>query len=52
MTTGRYDPFPLTDTQRAYLIGRGDFYPLGNVSTHAYLEYHCAIDPDRFAAAW
>ncbi len=52
MTTERYEPFPLTDTQRAYLIGRGDFYPLGNVSTHAYLEYRCVIDPDRFAAAW
>ncbi|WP_216899236.1 type I polyketide synthase [Nocardia alni] len=52
MTTERHEPFPLTDTQRAYLIGRGDFYPLGNVSTHAYLEYDCVIDPDRFAAAW
>lgn len=52
MTTERHEPFPLTDTQRAYLIGRGDFYPLGNVSTHAYLEYECVIDPDRFAAAW
>ncbi|MFF3566762.1 amino acid adenylation domain-containing protein [Nocardia jiangxiensis] len=52
MTTERFEPFPLTDTQRAYLIGRGDFYPLGNVSTHAYLEYRCVIDPDRFAVAW
>ncbi|WP_067895284.1 hybrid non-ribosomal peptide synthetase/type I polyketide synthase [Nocardia vaccinii] len=52
MTTERYKSFPLTDTQRAYLIGRGDFYPLGNVSTHAYLEYRCVLDPDRFATAW
>ncbi|WP_329171604.1 non-ribosomal peptide synthetase [Streptomyces sp. NBC_01477] len=44
--------FPLTDTQQAYLVGRGDLYPLGNVSTHAYLELEGPLDVDRFVRAW
>ncbi|GFE67459.1 non-ribosomal peptide synthetase [Chroococcus sp. FPU101] len=34
----RYQPFPLTDIQQAYLIGRSDAYELGNVATHGYRE--------------
>ncbi|WP_329139992.1 amino acid adenylation domain-containing protein [Streptomyces sp. NBC_01476] len=45
-------PFPLTDTQQAYLVGRGDLYPLGNVSTHAYLELEGPLDIGRFVRAW
>ncbi|WNI18929.1 non-ribosomal peptide synthetase [Actinacidiphila sp. ITFR-21] len=45
-------PFPLTDTQQAYLVGRGDLYPLGNVSTHAYLELEGPLDVGRFVRAW
>lgn len=48
----RYEPFPLTDTQRAYLLGRGDVFELGNVSTHAYFEFEGDLDLDRFATAW
>jgi len=48
----RFEPFPLTDTQRAYLLGRGDVFELGNVSTHAYFEFDGALDVDRFATAW
>jgi pyochelin synthetase len=44
--------FPLTDTQQAYLVGRGDLYPLGNVSTHAYLELEGPLDAGRFVHAW
>ncbi|SFE52769.1 pyochelin synthetase [Actinacidiphila alni] len=44
--------FPLTDTQQAYLVGRGDLYPLGNVSTHAYLELEGPLDVGRFVHAW
>ncbi|BBB02297.1 putative non-ribosomal peptide synthase [Actinacidiphila reveromycinica] len=44
--------FPLTDTQQAYLVGRGDAYPLGNVSTHAYLELEGPLDAGRFVRAW
>ncbi|WP_290918571.1 non-ribosomal peptide synthetase/type I polyketide synthase [Halodesulfovibrio sp.] len=32
------DPFPLTEIQQAYWIGRGNIYALGNISTHIYLE--------------
>ncbi|MFJ2743753.1 amino acid adenylation domain-containing protein [Streptomyces sp. NPDC087440] len=35
-------PFPLTPVQQAYLIGRGDGQPLGEVSCHAYLEFDTA----------
>ncbi|MDN3356789.1 amino acid adenylation domain-containing protein [Actinomadura sp. DC4] len=47
-----HDLFPLTDTQQAYLVGRGDLYELGNVSTHAYLELEGPLDAGRFVLAW
>lgn len=31
-------PFPLTEIQQAYWMGRGTIYALGNISTHIYLE--------------
>ncbi|MCC5625495.1 AMP-binding protein, partial [Nostoc sp. CHAB 5715] len=34
----RYQPFPLTDIQQAYLIGRNAAFELGNVATHGYQE--------------
>ncbi|GMQ58849.1 non-ribosomal peptide synthetase [Vallitalea sediminicola] len=34
----KYEPFPLTEIQQAYLIGRSGLYSLGNVSTHYYYE--------------
>ncbi|MEL7408344.1 MAG: amino acid adenylation domain-containing protein, partial [Cyanobacteria bacterium J06558_2] len=34
----KYSPFPLTDIQQAYLIGRSDAFALGNVATHGYRE--------------
>ncbi|MBQ7433959.1 MAG: amino acid adenylation domain-containing protein [Lachnospiraceae bacterium] len=34
----RYEPFPLTDVQYAYWIGRSGLYKLGDVSTHCYFE--------------
>jgi amino acid adenylation domain-containing protein len=34
----RFEPFPLTDLQQAYLIGRTDAYELGNVSTYFFTE--------------
>lgn len=33
-----FAPFPLTEIQQAYWMGRGDIYALGNISTHIYLE--------------
>ncbi len=32
------EPFPLTDVQQAYWIGRKGLYDLGQVSTHCYFE--------------
>ena len=40
-----HEPFPLTDVQMAYWIGRQGAYKLGNVSTHCYFEFDC-IDLD------
>ncbi|AFZ33305.1 non-ribosomal peptide synthetase (plasmid) [Gloeocapsa sp. PCC 7428] len=34
----RYQPFPLTDIQQAYWIGRNEAFALGNVATHGYRE--------------
>jgi amino acid adenylation domain-containing protein/non-ribosomal peptide synthase protein (TIGR01720 family) len=34
----RYEPFPLTAIQQAYLIGRQALFDLGGVSTHFYIE--------------
>lgn len=34
----RFDPFPLTDIQQAYWIGRQSELDFGNISTHMYFE--------------
>ncbi|QFG24786.1 non-ribosomal peptide synthetase [Actinomadura sp. WMMB 499] len=34
----RHEPFPLTDIQHAYWVGRGSAVELGGVSTHLYFE--------------
>ncbi|MFG3490822.1 amino acid adenylation domain-containing protein [Streptomyces sp. NPDC047972] len=48
----RHDPFPLTDIQQAYLIGRHKGLELGGISSQYYLEFDCpALDPDRLAGA-
>ncbi|MGW4232665.1 amino acid adenylation domain-containing protein [Streptomyces sp. NPDC004980] len=50
---GAYEPFPQTDTQQAYCLGRTDTFELGNVSTHAYLEFEApGLDLPRFEQAW
>ena len=50
---GRYDPFPLTEIQHAYWIGRIGAFELGNVGTHIYLEFDLPIlDVDRINSAW
>lgn len=46
-------PFPLTDVQYAYWIGRRDDQPLGGVGCHAYLELDGKdVEPARLEAAW
>ncbi|MGH3368861.1 MAG: phosphopantetheine-binding protein, partial [Nocardioidaceae bacterium] len=34
-----HEPFPLTDLQQAYLVGRGGEFPLGGVGTHFFAEF-------------
>ncbi|GIG40585.1 non-ribosomal peptide synthetase [Cellulomonas phragmiteti] len=49
----RYDPFPLTEVQVAYLVGRGAAYDYGGVACHAYVELELGeLDPDRLRRAW
>ncbi|MFJ7138046.1 non-ribosomal peptide synthetase [Streptomyces fungicidicus] len=44
----RYDPFPLTDIQHAYWVGRGSALDLGGVSTHLYFELErTGLDVER-----
>lgn len=48
----RYKPFPLTEVQQAYFLGRGDAFELGKVATHVYQEYETEnIDFERFMHA-
>ncbi|WP_434739393.1 amino acid adenylation domain-containing protein [Micromonospora sp. SH-82] len=49
----RYDPFPVTDVQAAYLIGRDDRLPLGGVGTWHYSEFDGTdVDLARLERAW
>lgn len=48
---GPHDPFPLTDMQMAYYIGRGPGFALGGVTEHYYLETLADIDPVRLEDA-
>ncbi|MGD9824694.1 amino acid adenylation domain-containing protein, partial [Desulfobacter sp.] len=48
----RYDPFPLTDIQYAYWMGRRGELSLGDVSCHIYAEVEMVdLDLDRFSKA-
>lgn len=46
-------PFPLTDIQQAYWVGRSGVYSLGNVATHCYFEIEGTdLDIERLSQAW
>jgi len=46
-------PFPLTDIQQAYLVGRSAEMPLGSVGCHFYREFeNTGLDPVRLERAW
>lgn len=50
---GRFKPFPLTDVQAAYLVGRGDAYEYGGVGCHGYVELELPlVDAARMERAW
>ncbi|MBP2231640.1 amino acid adenylation domain-containing protein [Azospirillum agricola] len=45
-------PFPLTDIQRAYWLGRDPHFELGGVAAHGYIEVEAAeLDPGRLEEA-
>jgi hypothetical protein len=49
----RYEPFPLTEMQQAYWLGRNPRFELGGVGIHLYEELNCrGIDNTRLDAAW
>lgn len=49
----RYEPFPLSDIQQAYFVGRSGGRDLGGVSCHTYHEFNAShLDLDRLEAAW
>jgi amino acid adenylation domain-containing protein len=49
----RDEPFPLTDVQQAYWVGRSASLELGNIATHVYFEWQsAALDLDRLQEAW
>lgn len=49
----RFTPFPLTDIQQAYWVGRGTDFALGNVATHLYIEVDAPeLDLKRLERAW
>ncbi|MEU5695817.1 amino acid adenylation domain-containing protein [Actinosynnema sp. NPDC020468] len=47
-----HDPFPLTDVQAAYLVGRREVFAYGGVGCHGYGEItYPAVDPARLTEA-
>jgi pyochelin synthetase len=49
----RFDPFPLTDVQSAYLLGRSAVFPYGRVACHGYGELvFPELDASRLELAW
>jgi len=51
---GRYEYFPLTDMQQAYLMGRSEVYEYGGVGCHGYIEltFNEILDIEKLTTAW
>jgi amino acid adenylation domain-containing protein len=49
----RHAPFPLTDIQQAYWVGRTGAVELGDVATHTYIEFEARhLDCRLFCKTW
>ena len=52
-TENIFKPFPLTNVQQAYYLGRFNSLALGNTSTHIYIEYKfLKLDINKLEKAW
>ncbi|GAB1538087.1 hypothetical protein NUACC21_07440 [Scytonema sp. NUACC21] len=48
-----YQPFPLTEIQQAYWLGRNEAFELGNIAAHGYIELDCdRLNLARLNRAW
>ncbi|EBI6201048.1 amino acid adenylation domain-containing protein [Salmonella enterica subsp. enterica serovar Infantis] len=48
-----YNPFPLTDVQYAYWLGRMSGFALGRIGSHGYQEWgFSSLDLTRYEQAW
>jgi amino acid adenylation domain-containing protein len=53
MGEARFEPFPLTDIQQAYWVGRQSAFDLGNIAAHGYMEVDGReLDLPRLEAAF
>lgn len=49
----KFSPFPLTDIQSAYLVGRNKTYEYGGIGCKIYSEFqYASLDIKRFKKAW
>lgn len=49
----KYTPFPLTDVQSAYLLGRNEVFNYGGVACHIYMELtYDDLDPLQTEKVW
>lgn len=49
----RHEPFPLTEIQQAYWVGRSSGFELGGVGIHGYFELDCVdLDLERLNESW
>ncbi len=46
-----YEPFPVTEVQKAYFTGRDRSFVLGGVGTHIYMEVKSELDIERINKA-
>ncbi|PSU33663.1 non-ribosomal peptide synthetase [Photobacterium lutimaris] len=49
----RFEPFPLTEVQEAYWVGRREGFDLGEIAAHGYMEVDCQnLDLPHLNRAW
>lgn len=48
-----YEPFPLTEVQQAYILGRNNAFEYSDVTSHCYFELETdRLDKKRLELAW